>query len=181
MTESGKQPFTWCRQEDRYLPAYRCMLCKAPCEARDDYAENRFIDHLLEEGKIKEYFVMTAKGTSAKKAAAPAKPSQETYFIHEDGVLKPFSPKDYSASVVYQAVEAFAVERRFVRPEEKQDVLYEGKRPTKKTVPVLIMKNGAEAILSTWQDLEANPGHLAEVREVISVKPVKQVFILKRQ
>lgn len=181
MTESDRQPFTWCRQEDRYLPAYRCMLCKTPCPSRQQYAENQFIDDLIAEGKIKEYFVMAAKGTSPPKAAASGKSSQETYFIHEDGKLKPFSPEDYCSSLVYQAVEAFTVERRFVRPEEKQDVLYEGKRPNKKTVPVLVMRNGAQAVLSTWQDLEANPEHLAEVKEVISVKPVKQVFLLKRQ
>lgn len=181
MTASERPRFTWCRLEDRYLPVYRCMICKAPCAARRALDAHPIVDDLLEEGKIKEYFVMTAKKSEGKPAAPVETPGDERYFILENGKLKPFAAEDFSSAVIYQAIEAFAVERRFVKPEDKQEVLYQGKRPAKQTVPILLMRDGADTLLSSWEELDADPRQLAQVEEVVAVKPVKQVFVLKRK
>ena len=181
MTASERPRFTWCRLEDRYLPVYRCMICKAPCAARSALEAHSIVENLLEEGKIKEYFVMTAKKTAGKPADAVENPGEERYFILENGKLKPFAAEDFSSAVIYQALEAFTVERRFVKPEDKQELLYQGKHPAKQTAPMLVMRDGADTVLGSWEDLEANPQQLAQVEEVIAVKPVRQVFVLKRK
>lgn len=173
--------FTWCRQEERYLPSFRCLICRVPCEARNRRVQDETIDQLVTTGKIKEYYVMTAKPSSPKSLAAKSKPAEPSYFLLENGKLKPFSPNDYSAAILYEAVETFTVERRFVKPEEKQDLLFEGRKPTKKTLPLLVSKENGDTLLGSWEDLESNPEQLSVVEEVIAAKPVKQVFVLKRK
>ncbi len=184
MNRTEQHRFTWCRLEERYLPVSRCILCRTPCSASEAHNYPEVIDNLLDAGKIKEYFVMKAKKSSPKSdksdpVSIPRQP--DILFLLEDGKLKPFSSDEYSSSILYQAVDTFAVERRFVKPEEKQGVLYEGRKPGKKTVPILILKEGGEAVLSSWEEIDRRPEMLAAVLEVIAAKPVKQVFVLKRR
>lgn len=119
------------------------------------------------------------KSKNPPKESAPE--SSTRLFILEDGKLRTFDPSEYARSALYEAEDVYAVERRFVRPEEKSDVLYEGKRPAKKTVPLLRLKDSEEARLGDWQDLEARPEQLADVEEVIAAVPVKQVFVLRKK
>lgn len=102
-------------------------------------------------------------------------------FLLENGRLKPFSMEDYTRSTLYDVVESFSVECRLVKPEESDQPIYEGKKPSKKTVPILVTKKGEYVLMASWEDLEAHPEKLAEVSEVIGVSPVKQVFVLKRK
>lgn len=108
-------------------------------------------------------------------------PEGQTAFLIEDGKLTPFSPEDYTRSTVYQTAESYAVECRLVRPEEPGNLIFEGKKPSKKTIPAVIMKSGECLLLGSWEELESKPEHLAEAREVIGVEPVKQIFVLKRK
>jgi len=102
-------------------------------------------------------------------------------FLMEEGRLQPFLPQNYTTATLYEVVESFQVESRFVRPEEPGNLIIEGKRPTKRTVPILIFKSGDCALLESWEKLEAEPSKLADVGEVIGAIPVKQVFVLKRR
>jgi hypothetical protein len=102
-------------------------------------------------------------------------------FLLENGRLKPFPMDDYTRSTLYEMVESFSVECRLVKPEESDQPIYEGKKPSKKTVPILVDKKGEYILMTSWEELEAHPEKLAEVSEVIGVSPVKQVFVLKRK
>jgi hypothetical protein len=102
-------------------------------------------------------------------------------FLLDDGKLKPFSPENYTASTLYQVVDSFLVESKLVRPEEPGNLVFEGKKPSRRTVPVMISKNGDAVLFSSWDDLESNPSPLSEATEVVGVAPVKQIFILKRK
>ncbi|MDY0038808.1 MAG: hypothetical protein RBS57_00735 [Desulforhabdus sp.] len=105
----------------------------------------------------------------------------EDVFLLENGKLKPFRVEDYTASTLYQKVESFSVECKLVRPEEPAALLYEGKKPSKKTVPIILTKNDECVLLESWEDLESTPERLADADEVIGAVPVKQVFVLKRR
>lgn len=116
----------------------------------------------------------------------PAAGSQEEWaghgvFLVENGRLQPFDAENYTTSMLYEVVESFQVESRFVKPEEPGSLIIEGKRPTKRTVPILVLKSGDCVLLDTWEKLEAEPSQLATVEEVIGAIPVKQVFVLKRK
>jgi hypothetical protein len=106
---------------------------------------------------------------------------EQTTFLIEDGKLAPFSPADYTRSTVYQAAESYSVECKLVRPEEPSNLSFEGKKPSKKTVPAVVLKNGECILLSSWEELESKPEQLADAKEVIGVEPVKQIFVLKRK
>ncbi len=105
--------------------------------------------------------------------------SPSRYFIVENGTVRDLEPEEYSRTPVYETVGSYSVERRFVKPEEKVEIVYEGKRPPKQTVPVLVSHNGTATVLSSWNDLESHPESLAEVKEVRVARAVKQVFVLK--
>ena len=107
--------------------------------------------------------------------------SGQGVFLVDNGRMQPFIPQDYTTSTLYEAVESFQVESRFVKPEEPGNLIIEGKRPTKRTVPILILKGGDCVLLDSWEKLEAEPSQLANVEEVIGAIPVKQVFVLKRK
>ena len=116
----------------------------------------------------------------------PASGSEEGWtgqgvFLVEDGRLQPFVPQNYTTSMLYEVVESFQVESRFVKPEEPGNLIIEGKRPTRRTVPILVLKSGECVLLDSWEKLEAEPSQLANVEEVIGAIPVKQVFVLKRK
>ncbi len=121
------------------------------------------------------------EGDAPPPAVDDGATSSETYFLIEDGKLRALSPEDYTTSTVYQMVESFSVERRFVRPEESNNIVYEGKKPSKKTIPVLVGKDGGHVILNSWDDLDSSPEQLSEAREVIGATPVKQIFVLRKK
>lgn len=102
-------------------------------------------------------------------------------FLLEDGELKPFSENEYTSSTLYEVAESFVVECRYVRPDDPGNLVIEGKRPSKRSVPILITKSGGSVLLESWDKLEAEPERLAEVKEVIGAIPVKQIFVLKRK
>jgi hypothetical protein len=77
--------------------------------------------------------------------------------------------------------ESFSVECRLVRPEDPGNLLFEGKKPSKKTIPIVITKSGETKLLESWESLESDPEHLIHASEVIGATPVKQVFVLKRK
>jgi len=102
-------------------------------------------------------------------------------FLLADGRIEPFSVDAYTASTLFQAVDSFSVECRLVRPEEPGNMVFEGKRPSKKTVPILVGKDGECVLLGSWEELESEPSRLANAQEVLGALPVKQVFVLKRK
>ncbi len=109
------------------------------------------------------------------------KSTDSSVFLLEGGQIKPFIQNQYTASTLYQAVESFSVECRLVRPEEPGNMVFDGKKPSKKTVPILVKKSGECIILNSWEQLESEPAQLAEARDVVGAMPVKQVFVLKRK
>jgi len=104
-----------------------------------------------------------------------------TVFLLDNGRIEPFSPDAYTASTLYQAVDSFSVECRLVRPEEPGNMVFEGKRPSRKTVPILVGKDGGCELLNSWEELESEPSRLVNAHEVLGALPVKQVFVLKRK
>jgi len=102
-------------------------------------------------------------------------------FLLENGRIEPFSSTDYTASTLYQAVDSFSVECRLVRPEEPGSMIFEGKKPSRKTVPILVKKDGECVLLNSWDELESEPSKLSNAHEVLGALPVKQVFVLKRK
>ena len=78
-------------------------------------------------------------------------------------------------------MDSFSVECRLVRPEEPGSMVFEGKKPSRKTVPILVKKDGECVLLNSWDELESEPSKLADAHEVLGALPVKQVFVLKRK
>jgi len=181
--------FVWCKKEERRIPAYRCLTCSESChgDLEQDEEIRETLENLLQDGKIKELFVVKRKEealdapSSTNKAPATSEADKEQLFLYEDGRLKPFSPEDYTSSTLYRVVESYEVERRWVSPESSSTVVFEGKKPAKKTVPALLLRDGSGVILEGWEELESRREQLAEAREVLGVVPVKQVFVLKRK
>ncbi len=193
--------YVWCKKEERRLPAFRCVLCQDKCsfEQRADSETDSLVRMLKQSGKYKERYVMKRKedNTPVGKTSATVEERQlktneragvqseeikaQRVLLVEDGKVRPFSPEDYTASTLYQVVESFAVECRLARPEEPGNLIYEGKKPSKKTIPILIMKDGSSVLLESWESLESSANQLSEAVEVIGATPVKQVFVLKRK
>jgi hypothetical protein len=194
--------FVWCKKEQCRLPSFRCVLCTEPCDSADrtGAAADSLIDGLKRSGRYKERYVMKRKetpvSTNPEERAIPSQltlkdgamfeaekepESERKIFLLEDGKLLPFAASDYSQSLLYEVTESFSVECRLVRPEDPDNLIYEGKKPSKKTVPVIIAKGGDYRLMGSWDELEAHPEHLVEAVEVIGAVPVKQVFVLKRK
>ena len=108
-------------------------------------------------------------------------PLDSRVFLLEEGKLTPFSPEDYTTSTLYQVIDSFRVESKLVRPEEPGNLVFEGKKPSKKTVPVMMTSNGDAVLFASWDELESNPTPLSEATEVMGVVPVRQIFVLKRK
>jgi len=108
-------------------------------------------------------------------------PESQKIFLLDDGTLKPFSPDDYTPATLYQVVESYSVECRLVRPEDPTNLVFEGKKPSKRTVPIIVTKTGDTLLLESWESLDSNPKQLADALEVIGATPVKQVFVLRRK
>jgi len=120
-------------------------------------------------------------GDALQESETQAEREGPGVFLLEDGRLKPFSVSEYTRSTLYDVVESFSVECRLVKPEESDQPIYEGKKPSKKTVPILVSSKGEYVLMASWEDLETHPEKLADVKEVIGAAPVKQVFVLKRK
>lgn len=140
--------------------------------------------------KRKESPAATTPEERAKPAQLPLfdepvveadKEPERKVFLLEDGKLVPFAASDYSRAVLYEVVESFSVECRLVRPEDPENLIYEGRKPSKKTVPVVVGRSGDNHLMASWDELEAHPEHLVDAVEVIGAVPVKQVFVLRRK
>ncbi len=191
--------FVWCTKEQCRLPTFRCVLCTEPCELADrgGAAADSLIDGLKRSGRYKERYVMKRKDSTAVTAPedqsrpsqltlfdAPAEAEKEPerkVFLLENGKLVPFALQEYSRALLYEVVESFSVECRLVKPEDPENLIYEGKKPSRKTVPVVVGRSGENRLMDSWEELEANPEHLVDAVEVIGAVPVKQVFVLKRK
>lgn len=156
---------------------------------------------LLDSGKYKERYVMKRKENIAPKdqltlwqketeAQAPEgggeeqeaqRESLQNLFLLEEGRLKPFQKEQFTRSTLYQTVESFSVECRLVRPEDPGNLMFEGKKPSRKTLPIVISRSGDPVLLESWESLEGDPRILSDAAEVIGVTPVKQVFVLRRK
>jgi hypothetical protein len=158
-----------------------------------DGANDGSLHYLLESGKFRERFIMKRKEDSTRKQPVLETEHQETtttatgdgkdprVFLLEEGKLKAFSPEDYTASTLYEVVESYSVECRLVRPEDPGTLVFEGKKPSKKTVPIVVSKDGDYNLLDSWEQLESSPEKLTGALEVIGVSPVKQAFVLRRK
>ncbi|MEN6439330.1 MAG: hypothetical protein ABFD97_12210 [Syntrophobacter sp.] len=196
--------YVWCKNEECRIPVFRCILCRLDCyELRERARSGEFnpaYEALRNSGRYKEYFIMKRKEASeainqlsfferneerSEKKETMENPEQnggdKNVFLFEEGKIKAFSADEYTTSTLYQAVESFSVECRLVRPEEPGNMIFEGKKPSRKTVPILVKKNGECVIMSSWEELESEPAQLAETRDVVGAMPVKQVFVLKRK
>jgi hypothetical protein len=197
--------YVWCKNDECRIPAFRCILCRQDCynlRSTGDGQVDAAFEVLKSSGKFKECFIMKRRENSEarnqlsffekeeKKEDAETSGNEgnghdQSYdhsaFILEGQNLKPFSPEEYTASTIYQALESFSVECKLVRPEEQGNMVFEGRKPSKKTVPILVKKTGECVILNSWEELEAQPEQLAETRDVVGAMPVKQVFVLKRR
>jgi hypothetical protein len=151
---------------------------------------------LRNSGRFKESFVMKRKdnaeviksqlsfferNSKEETVETAEQKNGNSVFLLDNGRIEPFSSDAYTASTLYQAVDSFSVECRLVRPEEPGNMVFEGKKPSKKTVPILVGEGGECVLLGSWEDLESEPSQLANVHEVLGALPVKQVFVLKRK
>ena len=192
--------YVWCKNDECRIPAFRCILCRLDCyevrgRARDGEI-NEVFDVLKNSGRFKELFVMKRKDNAEAiqsqlsflertgKEETMEKAENENgnnVFLLENGRIAPFSSDEYTASTLYQAVDSFSVECRLVRPEEPGSMVFEGKKPSRKTVPIVVNKDGECVLLNSWDELESEPSRLANAQEVLGALPVKQVFVLKRK
>ena len=192
--------YVWCKNDECRIPAFRCMLCRSDCyEMRvrsPEDALGRTFEILMNSGKFKEHFVMRRKDGGKisdgqlsflekdQKEQVLETEEQKTdngVFILDNGRIEPVSADSYTASTLYRTVDSFSVECRLVKPEEPGSMLFEGKKPSKKTVPILVGKDGECVLMNSWEELESEPARLANAHEVLGALPVKQVFVLKRK
>lgn len=214
MSEFLMTQYVWCKNDERRIPAFRCILCRHDCyelrgRTRDEGDVNQAFEMLRSSGRFKELFVMRRKETaetirnqlsffegSGKKEIMEThenieinetkeheehKENGSGVFLLEEGKIKPFCADEYTASTLFQAVDSFSVECKLVRPEDPGNMVFEGKKPSKKTVPILVKKSGECVLLNSWEELESQPSQLADARDVVGAMPVKQVFVLKRK
>jgi hypothetical protein len=179
-------------------------LCGENChpDALDDERIGEALDSLRKTGKIREQYIMKRKekalevvsndeefaddnageaGEENSNADSSTAVDNEFFLIGNDGKLQPLSPAEYTPATIFQAVETFVVERKFVKPEDPGNIVYEGKKPSRKTMPILITREGEHIALDSWEALEANPEQLANASEVIGATTVKQVFVLRKK
>ncbi|MCU0572748.1 MAG: hypothetical protein MUC41_07105 [Syntrophobacteraceae bacterium] len=191
--------FVWCKRAERRIPLSGCLVCHDGCypELQREARSSPLVKKLKRTGRFKERYVMKRKEAAARfseekpRMSEMEKPFDEgelagegtaqRIFLLEDGRLKPFSMSEYTRSVLYDVVESFSVECRLVKPEDSDQPIYEGKKPSRKTVPILVTRSGETVLMPSWEELEAHPEKLADVDEVIGALPVKQVFVLKRK
>ena len=102
-------------------------------------------------------------------------------FLLDNGELRPFSPEDFTTSILYHEEESYTIERKLVRPSASKNVVFSGKRPSKTTTPIIVTMDGNYILLESWQELDANPQQLLNAKEVIGASAVKQVFVLTKK
>lgn len=198
MAESMKD-FVWCKRAERRMPLSGCLVCHDGCypELQREARSSPLVKKLKKTGRFKERYVMKRKEAVARSSGenpqviemgeafhegeAAAEGPGRRIFLLEDGRLKPFSMSEYTRSILYDVVESFSVECRLVKPEDSDQPIYEGRKPSRKTVPILVARSGETVLMPSWEELEAHPEKLADVDEVIGASPVKQVFVLKRK
>ena len=192
--------YVWCKNDECRIPAFRCILCRLDCyEVRGGSREGEIsqaFELLRNSGRFKEIFVMKRKDNAEvmksqlsfferngkeQTVERAEQKNGNNVFLLDNGRIEPFSSDAYTASTLYQAVDSFSVECRLVRPEEPGNMVFEGKKPSRKTVPILVRKGGECVLLDSWEELESEPSRLANVHEVLGALPVKQVFVLKRK
>lgn len=198
--------YVWCKNDECRIPAFRCMMCRSDCYSlrvrKPEDSLGRTIEILRNSGKFKEHFVMKRKDggkprdgqlsfleKEQKEQIMEAEEQKSDngalidngVFILDNGRIEPVSPESYMASTLYQTVESFSVECKLVKPEEPGSMVFEGKKPSKKTVPILVGRDGECVLLNSWEELESEPSRLSNAQEVIGALPVKQVFVLKRK
>lgn len=191
--------FVWCKRAERRIPLSGCLVCHDVCypELQREARSSPLVKKLKRKGRFKERYVMKRKEAAARfseeksRLSGMDEPFHESelagegtgqrIFLLEDGRLKPFSMSEYTRSILYDVVESFSVECRLVKPEDSDQPIYEGKKPSRKTVPILVLRSGETVLMPSWEELEAHPEKLADVDEVIGASPVKQVFVLKRK
>lgn len=199
--------FVWCKKEDRRIPFFRCLVCGDVCYPEMVTGGDAIgtLRKLVESGRYKEHYVMRRKDgpppkdspsvekdpteqaqgggidPDSERPKDPVLPDDRKVFLLEEGELRPFAADQYTASTLYQVVEAFDVECRLVRPEDAGSPVFDGKRPAKKTLPIIVTKAGQSSLLESWESLETNPAQLADAAEVIAAIPVKQVFVLRKK
>ena len=190
--------YVWCKKEESRLPIYRCFFCGRTCYPEKELRaqKDKVIADLLESGKFKECYIMKRKSTkketvsvldfgSQGKDQQQAKngetPEETRIFLMEDGELKPFSPNDFTTSILYHEEESYTIERKLVRPGASKNVVFSGKRPSRNTTPIIVTKDGNYILLESWQELDANPQQLLNAKEVIGASAVRQVFVLTKK
>lgn len=133
-------------------------------------------------GKIKDGQLSFLEKEQTEQVAEPEEEKDDSgVFILENGRIEPISSDSYASSTMYRTVDSFSIDCRLVKPEEPGSMVYEGRKPSKKTIPILVGRDEKCEILDSWEVLESDPSRLANVREVLGVLPVKQVFVLKRK
>ena len=136
---------------------------------------------LLEKDEVKPEMTPEENGAESNSTQNNGTEDNGTVFLLDGGELKPFSPREYTTSTLYRVVDSYGVECRLVRPDEPAGMVFEGKKPSKKTVPILVTKSGECVLLDSWEELESQPVRLSEARDVFGAVPAKQVFVLKRR
>ena len=122
--------------------------------------------------------------TDVEKGTESPEPSEIMpggVFILEEGRLKPFPRDAYTVSTLYEMAEAYEVDCRLVKPDDPGNIIYEGRKPSKKTLPVIVKNTGETLFLDSWSALDSDPSQLSDAREVLGVVPMKQVFVLKKK
>jgi len=192
--------YVWCKNSECRVPSFRCLICEQSCYPREAESGEALtaIESLKKTGRVKERYVVRRKESPAgsdegqvtmeevlnvpiESGTVSETEEDGRVFLLEDGRLKPFDPEAYTTSTLYEVVESFAIERRLVRPEEASTLVYEGKRPSRKSNPILVSRDGGATLLESWSDLETKPEVLAAVDEVLGAVPVRQIFVLKRK
>ena len=197
--------YVWCKNDECRIPAFRCILCRYDCyEVRGRVREgevSQAFELLRNSGRFKECYVKKRRENSevqnqlsffqrnnkkddmdkSEQDELSGQNGEKGVFLLEDGKIRPISQDEYTASTLFQAVESFSIECRLVRPDEPGNMVFEGKKPSKKTVPILIKKDGECMIMNSWEELESQPSQLADAQDVVGAMPVKQVFVLKRK
>ncbi len=79
------------------------------------------------------------------------------FFFWRKGSSRLSRRKPIPTSTLYQVIDSFQVESKLVRPEEPGNLVFEGKKPSKRTVPVILSSNGDAVLFSSWDELESNP------------------------
>jgi hypothetical protein len=193
--------YVWCKNDECRIPSFRCVLCRQDCydvrgRRLEEGAISQAVKTLRSSGKFKECFLMKRKDNAEiirnsqlsffekdgkEEPVDTAEQKNGNIFLLDNGRIEPFSEDAYTSATLYQAIDSFSVECKLVRPEDPGNMVFEGKKPSRKTVPILVGRSGECTLLNSWEELESDPSRLADTEQVLGALPVKQVFVLKRK